>query len=61
MRFACIVKLNGEAAEKPVRKVNLPFSEADLLKGLNAHGAHADEIAAPSSTGADSVIEKFVE
>lgn len=39
-----------EAAQKASRKVNLPFSEADLLKGLDAHGAHADELAQPSAT-----------
>ncbi|KKN50834.1 hypothetical protein LCGC14_0628700 [marine sediment metagenome] len=39
-----------EAARKASRKVNLPFSEADLLKGLDAHGAHADELAQPSAT-----------
>ncbi len=39
-----------EAAQKAPRKVNLPFSEADLLKDLDAHGAHADELALPSAT-----------
>ncbi len=39
-----------EAVEKASRKVNLPFSEADLLKGLDACGAHADELAQPSAT-----------
>lgn len=39
-----------EAAQKAPRKVNLPFSEDDLLKGLDAHGAHADELAQPSAT-----------
>ncbi|MCG5516673.1 MULTISPECIES: MazF family transcriptional regulator [unclassified Ectothiorhodospira] len=43
-------KIVIEAADKPPRKVNLPFSEADLLKGLDAHGAHADELASPSAT-----------
>ncbi|MCG5499205.1 MULTISPECIES: AbrB/MazE/SpoVT family DNA-binding domain-containing protein [Ectothiorhodospira] len=42
-------KIVIEAAEKAPRKVNLPFSEAELLKGLDAHGAHADELARPSS------------
>ncbi|WP_270804676.1 AbrB/MazE/SpoVT family DNA-binding domain-containing protein [Aeromonas sp. QDB66] len=32
------------------RKVNLPFSEAFLLEGLDAHSAHADELAQPSIT-----------
>ncbi|MBP4081295.1 hypothetical protein [Aeromonas sp. MrichA-1] len=35
------------AAKKAPRKIRLPFSEADLLMGLNAHVAHADEIALP--------------
>lgn len=39
-----------EAAKTAPRKVNLPFSEADLLKGLDAHGAHAGELAQPSAT-----------
>lgn len=43
-------KIVIEAARKASRKVNLPFSEADLLKGLDAHGAHADELAQPSAT-----------
>lgn len=43
-------KIVIEAARKVSRKVNLPFSEADLLKGLDAHGAHADELAQPSAT-----------
>ena len=32
------------------RKVNLPYSEAFLLEGLDAHSAHADELAQPSIT-----------
>ena len=32
------------------RKVNLPFSDAFLLEGLDAHSAHADELAQPSIT-----------
>ncbi|HCW91181.1 MAG TPA: MazF family transcriptional regulator [Marinobacter sp.] len=43
-------KIVIEAAEKAQRKVNFPFSEADLLKGLDAHGAHADELAQPSAS-----------
>ncbi|PFG10396.1 MazF family transcriptional regulator [Marinobacter sp. LV10MA510-1] len=42
-------KIVIEAVEKASRKINLPFSEADLLVGLDAHGAHADEIAEPSA------------
>lgn len=33
------------ATEKTPRKIKLPFSEADLLQGLDAHSAHADELA----------------
>lgn len=43
-------KIVIEAVETASRKVNLPFSEADLLKGLDARGAHADELAQPSAT-----------
>lgn len=43
-------KIVIEAAAKAARKVNLPFSEADLLTGLDAHGAHADELAQPTAT-----------
>jgi antitoxin MazE len=43
-------KIVIEASGKAARKVNLPFSEADLLQGLDAHGAHADELAQPSAT-----------
>lgn len=42
-------KIVIEAAEKAPSKVKLPFSEADLLKDLDAHGAHADELAHPSA------------
>jgi len=40
-------KIMIEAVHKAPRKVNLPFSEADLLKGLDSHGAHADELVQP--------------
>ncbi len=43
-------KIVIEATERAPRKVNLPFSEADLLKGLDAHGAHAVELAQPSAS-----------
>ncbi|WP_417824195.1 MazF family transcriptional regulator [Thalassospira lucentensis] len=43
-------KIVIEASSKTARKVNLPFSEADLLVGLDASGAHADELAQPSAT-----------
>ncbi len=43
-------KIVIEATHKALRKVNLPFSEADLLKDLDAHGAHTDELAQPSAT-----------
>ncbi|WP_339857568.1 MazF family transcriptional regulator [Thalassospira alkalitolerans] len=47
-------KIIIEAARTTTRKVNLPFSEAELLVGLDAHGAHEDELAQPSAaeTGA---------
>lgn len=38
------------AVKSGERKVKLPFSEKDLLKGLTADTAHADELALPSST-----------
>ena len=42
-------KIIIESAEKTERKIHLPFSEAELLVGLDAHGAHADELAQPST------------
>ena len=33
-----------EAYEKAQPKIKLPFSEASLLEGLSAYGAHADEL-----------------
>ncbi|PCI28262.1 MazF family transcriptional regulator [Candidatus Kaiserbacteria bacterium] len=32
------------------KKLNLPFSEEKILSGLNAYGAHADELAEPNVT-----------
>ncbi len=32
-------------ANKPARRLKLPFTEAQLLSGLDAHTAHADELA----------------
>ncbi|MCP1677259.1 antitoxin MazE [Natronocella acetinitrilica] len=43
-------KIVIEAVERAPRKVNLPFSEADLLEGLDARGAHADDLAEPSES-----------
>jgi len=43
-------KIVIEAVSKTARKINLPFSEAELLAGLDAHGAHADELAQPSAS-----------
>lgn len=37
-----------EAAEEAPRRINLPFTEADLLKGLDAYSVHSDELALPS-------------
>ena len=40
----------GRLSGKTPRKVKLPFSEAGLLVGLDAYGAHADEIAQLSAS-----------
>ena len=40
----------GQLSGKTPRKVKLPFSEAGLLAGLDAHGAHADEPGLPSAS-----------
>lgn len=37
----------ARADEPPLKK--LPFSEDELLAGLDAYSAHADEVACPSS------------
>ena len=52
-----------DASEKAPRRVKLSFSEAELLKSLDAYGVHADELALPSPAeiGADMVIEKFID
>lgn len=34
---------------KRCRKLNFPFSEANLLKGLTPHLAHSDELASISA------------
>ena len=34
-----------EAAQNTPRHSTLPFSEADILEGLDAHRGHADELA----------------
>lgn len=39
-----------EVVKHTKRQVNLPFGEAFLLAGLDAHSAHADEIFQPSIT-----------
>lgn len=41
-------KIVIDAAEKAPRRIKLPFTEADLLKNLDAYGVHADELALPS-------------
>lgn len=33
--------------KRRVKRLNLPFSEADLLQGLTAETAHADSLAIP--------------
>lgn len=38
-------KIVIEPATKTPRRVKLPFSETELLKGLTADTAHADELA----------------
>ena len=43
----------GRISSKAPRKVNLPFSEAELLVGLDADGAHADALAQPSAAETD--------
>lgn len=37
-----------EAASEDFRRVKLPFAESELIAGLDAHTAHADELATPS-------------
>lgn len=45
-----IKEFNGMIVIEPVRKAKrLPFSEQDLLININAHTAHADELAVLSS------------
>ena len=44
-------KIIIEAAGEPLsRHLKLPFSEADLIRGLNSETAHADELALPSAS-----------
>jgi antitoxin MazE len=42
-------KIIIEASQETSKKVRLPFTENDLLTGLDAQGAHADLLAAPSA------------
>ena len=42
-------KIVIEAVENAAPRVKLPFTEADLLAGLDASTAHADELAIPSN------------
>lgn len=45
-----IKELNGMIVIEPVTQAKkLPFSEQDLLININAHNAHADELAVLSS------------
>ena len=46
-------KIIIESAQKPASRIRLPFSEKDLLRGLNAHTAHADELATPTDEELD--------
>lgn len=52
-----------ETRERALRKINLPLSETDLLKGLDAHGAHADEVAEPSAyeMGNENICDTAIE
>lgn len=38
-----------ERIDKTTSKLMLPFSEAELLTGLDAYSSHADELALPVS------------
>lgn len=38
-----------EAASECSCRVRLPFAESELIAGLDAHAAHADELATPSA------------
>jgi len=42
-----IIEATADVAEQ---RLELPFSEADLIRGLNPETAHADELALPSAT-----------
>lgn len=48
---------NGKIVVKPLAKestrVNLPFTEADLLDQMTAESAHADELASPEGDKLD--------
>ena len=50
---ACIGHNIITVSTKERNKIGLPFSEVDLLNGLNAHGAHAYELAQLSATETD--------
>jgi len=39
-----------EAVSERSRRVQLPFAESELIAGLDAHVAHADELATPSAS-----------
>jgi len=39
-----------EAVSERSRRVKLPFVESELIAGLDAHVAHADELAIPSAS-----------
>lgn len=46
-------KIVIQAAEQAPLRVRLPFSETDLLKGLDGYTAHADELAQPTAQELD--------
>ena len=40
-------KIIIQALQERTRKINFPFTEAQLLQGMSAYTAHADELALP--------------
>lgn len=46
-----IVEIDGQIIIKPIaqKKSKFPFSEAELLAGLNADNAHSDLVAQPTN------------
>jgi len=42
-----------KAATTPVKTLKLPYSEEDILRGMTAYTAHADELASVTGTELD--------